>query len=512
MNIKRCSSPDSRSTALTLSCVCSVVVCAVLPIGCSPSNPEPTQASKTPVERSQAIGQRDNERVNERTGMSGSTSAPEHRSDPPSAIIETSPIDPRQETQLASQALNDEEFESAYRHARNAYRASPDDPAVMFVMARVLGQRQRFPEAIRMLDRVAKQDPNATLPALGQSAQWLIQDGQWEKAESRLKKILEFVPAAAMVERELAKLYLRQGRRDEAARYIKTLTQQGEISAIYLRTLIQVAIELGDESSGQAEESIGRLGVAKSLAGKPSSEKPTSGKQTRKQAGYRAALEVLDGPVLHRLELPVHEAAFRGRLLAYIDDRSALNEWGEDWNETFVDSPVASQLPDAWFALGHWHAHHGRIDLAIESFCYVVLRDPTDAEAYANLAELTEGAEPGRSADLSGRSEAIKRTRMLAKSVTAGGSQQVDLPSIEALAKQLRELRRVDEALAWEGLKIAFDSSLTASQREAAMGSINRERVDYVNSLAGKTPAVDMSFVLCGLDPPRENRVAKEAN
>ena len=46
-------------------------------------------------------------------------------------------------------------------------------------MALLLADRHRYPEAIRMLDELAKTNAEIRLPAMGQTADWLIKSGDW---------------------------------------------------------------------------------------------------------------------------------------------------------------------------------------------------------------------------------------------------------------------------------------------------------------------------------------------
>ncbi|MEM0925177.1 MAG: tetratricopeptide repeat protein, partial [Planctomycetota bacterium] len=68
-------------------------------------------------------------------------------------------------------ALQSGDADRAYELSRSALHQAPDDPQTRFTYGLVLGSRQRFPEAIRMLDAVAEVMPQAKLPALGQTAE-----------------------------------------------------------------------------------------------------------------------------------------------------------------------------------------------------------------------------------------------------------------------------------------------------------------------------------------------------
>ncbi len=159
----------------------------------------------------------------------GSSTATDTTSQPPP---EPTPLDAAQLHFAGMKALQEGQVDEAYDYARQAMRTNSEDPPIVFLMATVLAERHRFPEAIEMLEEVAATVPEARLPAMGQTADWLVRFGQWEKAESRYGEILEQMPDAAMVHRELARLKLRQGRRIEASEHLNRLCHLGDVTGL----------------------------------------------------------------------------------------------------------------------------------------------------------------------------------------------------------------------------------------------------------------------------------------
>ena len=96
----------------------------------------------------------------------------------------------------------------AYDLARQAMRLVPDDPQIKFAYGMVLGNRKRYPEAIKLLDEVAEASPDARLPAMGQTAEWMVRYGKWDEAERRFGEVLASVPEFPLVRRNLAMLLL----------------------------------------------------------------------------------------------------------------------------------------------------------------------------------------------------------------------------------------------------------------------------------------------------------------
>ena len=95
------------------------------------------------------------------------------------------PSDPVVLRDLAIESLDSGELDIAFDLARRAKRADPENPETIFLHARVLAARNRFAEAIQILDDLAEDVPDARLPVLGQTAEWLVIQGDWGEAESR---------------------------------------------------------------------------------------------------------------------------------------------------------------------------------------------------------------------------------------------------------------------------------------------------------------------------------------
>ena len=74
-------------------------------------------------------------------------------------------------------ALHNGASDEAYDFARRAMRLDDEDPQVIFLMPMVLAERQRFAEAIKMLDDVAATTPQARLPEMGQKH--IVSTGNW---------------------------------------------------------------------------------------------------------------------------------------------------------------------------------------------------------------------------------------------------------------------------------------------------------------------------------------------
>ncbi|WP_372717726.1 tetratricopeptide repeat protein [Novipirellula sp.] len=377
----------------------------------------------------------------------------------------------------ATQALETGHVEAAGNSIRKAFAMAPDNPQVVFMMALVLGEEHRYPEAIMMLDELAEAVPETQLPALGQTAEWLVQSGDWEAAETRYRAVLDVVPDAAMAHRQLAQLLMRQGRRLEASLHLKALCEQGNVEEIELRSLLSLSAPFAADASREQLDPIGSLGRARAAAGKEQWDLVI------------AELKSTASPT------PA-ESALLGRAYAEQKDFASLKQWNE--SNTVADNVNA----DAWFARGVSAAHEQEDRRAVKCFCEAVLRDSTDADAYFQLAaslnrlEATvEDVRTEQAEMVLQRAKSLARTREIGQQLAQ--SDQRDLRELAELAKRLGDLERPLESLSWQAVRIAYGrSSIAEDVLQLQLVEINRQRMELVNN--PQPPS--RSFVLCGID------------
>ncbi|PAY17892.1 hypothetical protein CKO51_19590 [Rhodopirellula sp. SM50] len=369
---------------------------------------------------------------------------------------------------LATEALRSGDIDAAYQHARVAMSQTPEDPQVIFLMARVLGLRHRFPEAVRMLDRLAVAHPETRLPTLGQTSEWLVLHGDYAGAESRLRRILDDAPDAMMAHRALANLLLGLGRRLEAADHLRTLCRQGDIQESELLSLFHVSIPIAG------------TGVTEPLN------------------DLAASLDLIAANQLQEarrllLESSLHDAdhnALLGRVLVLLHDTKGLEEWIPNPNPDRSDSHT-------WFAMGAQHAWSGDHASATRCFCEAVLQDPTDGQAYELLSRsLSELGQQESSHAAAERAELIEQTQVIAAGLKPSADQR--LAQIDELVQILEQLGRRDEALAWQSVQVLYGQSvLTKQQAIERMRQINQRRLELRQS-GGFGPGDP--FVVCGVE------------
>ncbi len=375
----------------------------------------------------------------------------------------------REETQ---QALQAGDVNAAGTAIRAAVVLAPDDPQLAFLMAIVLGAEHRFHEAVRKLDLLATAVPETRLPALGQTAEWLATQGEWQEAERRYRAVLDEVPDAAMAHRQLSQLMVRQGRRLDAAKHLQVLCRLGNIEEVELRSLLSLVAPFSPDAAREELQPIGSLGRARMAIAQDQWE--------------QAAKELLaeDSP------RPA-EAALLGRVYAEQENFEALTQW------VVERSKAKPETADHWYALGVDAAHRADHREAVQFFCQAVLLDATDEQVFRRLAEsLHELSADGEAEQAAQRAQSLARTRALGNEMA--GSNQRDLQKLAELSQLLHQLHRPLEAISWQAVRVAYaGSKLSPQEQQAKLAEINQQRM----RASGETqPFASKEFILCGVD------------
>ncbi len=369
-------------------------------------------------------------------------------SDP--SLIHSPSLDPAMLHSEALLALQAGDEDAAFDLGRQAMRLAKDDPQVVFLMAMILGKRNRFPEAIEMVDELTETNPSLRLPAMGQTAEWMVRYGQWSEAEKRYRAILDEVPDAVLVHRNLALLMLRQGRRMEAAQHLGFLCAAGDVKEEELRSLLMFVHPFaGDAIKGEFDP-IGSLGKARNEIG-----------QADLQAA-RERLEALDS-------IGSEESALLGRIYINLKDFKAV----EKWIATRPDSD--ERHADAWLAKGAYAARQGDHAGAIRCFAEAVLRDQTDHQAYSLMSQsLNQLNAPQEAAEALHRADLIKQTQSLGAKMAS--TEIREDKEMRELIDLLDQLHRPLEALAWRGVQLAYAQTMASVSDAEAQQALKRNR------------------------------------
>ncbi len=267
---------------------------------------------------------------------------------------------------------------------------------------------------------------------------------------------------ARVVDRELARLLNRQGRRLEAATHLRELCRFGDVEESELRSLLIAAHPLQGEDVNDAElDPIGPLGQAR---------------YEISQGNWDAALEALNRSATKQ---PA-EQALRGRILSHQEDFTSLGKWADDAND------AESESADYWVAMGVHKAHQGQHPAAVNCFGQAVLRDQTDSQAYLLMSQSLEKLGASSEAEkTSARAMLIQQTQTLGNELAE--HRVGDIEKIATLVTLLDELQRPMESLAWHAVQISLwtiqlgiigsgDNAGTAGNQSQSFAAVGGER------------------------------------
>ena len=380
----------------------------------------------------------------------------------------------------ALQALGDGQDDLAFQIVRKAIRMEPGNPQVVFLFAMVLGDRHRYAEAIQILQELAEREPVTRLPALGQTAEWLVESGRYDEAEQQYRTILKEVPDALMVHHRLGQLLLQSGRRTESAMHFDYLSQFGELDQEELRSLLIRSQAFPDDDQYTRFAPLTKLALCRQ--------------------------ELASGKIDHVVDLLSEEDDQHsdGEIALLARLRSVS---GQAVQESIQQLGSVEANADAWFARGSVALDQQNYPLAVGCFCRALLIDQTDADAYRRLSQALEKNGDTRTSRIAAaRAELVEQTRALGADLV--GKKGRDRELIAQLVSLLIQLQRPLEALGWQSVDLVYAveaAAMSETQAQTNFEAIGRQRAQLVDS--GKH-AIDPAFVLCGLgadalDPTR---------
>lgn len=369
---------------------------------------------------------------------------------------------------IASDALDAGHRELAFETIRRAYQTAPHDPQVCFVMARLLGDRNRFAEAIHLLDQLAVRHPDLQLPVLGQTADWMVKSGSWMEAKSRYTTILDQIPEAILAHRKLAELARRQGRNADAAEHLFNLCRLGAAEPNELQSLLARNCRLPDETL----KPIGPIGTAQAEIDR---------------GEWEAAKRRLEPTATKDPDA----SAKLGRIYATTEDFSALKKWSVNGQ--------SNQHGDAWFAKGVMAAHQDDQITAIKCFAETITLDPTDHLAYSLISKALEKIGQEKMAETTAsRAELIKQTQKLGQQISDSNT-HADT-EVQKLAELLDQLHRPIEALQWRQIRLVQLQSTDELPDSEALRRISELEDQRSRHSHNKDERPTRTFLLCDID------------
>ena len=387
--------------------------------------------------------------------------------------------------EAALQALGSGQEDLAFECARQAMRLEPDNPQVVFLLAMVLGDRHRYAEAIQMLQELSVREPTTLLPALGQTAEWMVESGRYDEAELQFRTILQEVPDALMVHHRLGQLLLQTGRRTEAALHFDFLSQFGELDHEELRSLLIRSQAFPGDDGVTRFDPLNNLAMCR--------QELADGKSDQV---VKAIVDAGD----------TNSAAEQALLIRLLAEQGKFG----DARELLDEIEMAQAGADGWYAKGCLALNDAEPKVAVACFCQTLLLDQTDLDAYRMLSRALELAdEPEIAKAVTARAVLVGETRRLGAKIV--GDQAKNLELIQQLAQSLMKLNRPMEALGWQTIALVHAveaSAITDVQAQATFEAIGRQREQLVKSGQHR---INPEFVLCGLGAEVLDPIAKKS-
>ena len=350
--------------------------------------------------------------------------------------------------------------------------ADPEDAEALFRLANAYQATNRLEMAVKFLESISEEDPQAGLPALGQAADWYLQLEQYDKAERNYLKVLQRVPTFVPAIRQLAQLYNRQGRRHEAVAQIQALCRIGDVRQDELHALLMVGSAIYDDASQPGARQ-------RYLPIGPSAKARILYTETK----YREAMEVLKEQA-SQPETPPSIKAFYGLLAIESQNQDEFERWFAKTDET------SQQYAEYWAAIGAHLVNQAKFEPAVRVLCEALVRDPTDTGSLRRLNQSLRAL--GREDDAERCLDQYTAQRDVVLAVNSIGQQANPNASVfTTMADGLEKLGRDLEAVTWRLVQAHY-----ATDGQSAIEQLSQQR----SRLAQSADAFgDELTKLCGL-------------
>ena len=351
--------------------------------------------------------------------------------------------------------------------------SDPEDAEVLFRLANAQASLGDLPTAVELLGAIPEDHPQAGLAALGQAADWSMQLQRFDAAEQLYRKVLGRATEAAVVHRQLAFLYNRQGRRHEAFAHLQQLCRLGNVQQDELHAMMVLGHAIFDDPNSTLPRKKAYFPIG------PAAE----ARMLYTASRYQDALAVLD-PAVRAGEVPPSILAFYGLLAIESQDEQRFQWW-----LARADASV-QQYAEYWAAIGTYLLNQRKFSQAIRAFAESLNRDPTDIASMRRINQSLTALGELEAAEKWIDRYVVQREVTLASNAI-GESATPSVESYRTVAEGLDKLNRPLEAMTWR----LFE----AFQRKAG-----REEVEILNQqrmkLAGSEQAFpDESQRMCGI-------------
>lgn len=435
-------------------CLCGCIVC--LFTGCDSESKPNSDA--------------DGQSVSAQGGITGEVSGRDE-SDP--GKVKEAEFDREIALQTADRLLRAGQTQQGIAELQRILVSDPTDAEVLFRMANAQASLGELAIAVELLEAIPEDHPQAGLAALGQAADWSMQLQRFENAERLYGQVLARAPEAAVVHRQLAFLYNRQGRRHEAFIHLKELCRLGNVQQDELHAMMVLGHAIFDDPNTTVPRKKAYYPIG------PAAE----ARMLYTASRYQKALAVLD-PTVRAGEVRPSILAFYGLLAVESQDEQRFQWWLAN-----ADASV-QEYAEYWAAIGTHLLNQRRFSEAIRAFAESLNRDPTDIASMRRINQSLTAMGQQQAADKWIDRYVVQREVTLASNAI-GESSSASLQSYRTVAEGLDKLNRPLEAMTWR----LFE----AFQRKAS-----QEEVESLNEQRMKLAASDQAFPdeaerMCGI-------------
>lgn len=382
----------------------------------------------------------------------------------------TSSKSPQERLRLAQQYFANDNAVNAQALLRPLLISQPADPQVLLLAAKCANATGQRSDAYQLLESIDDTNTQVLADALWLSAHWLAEEDQYDAAQQKLYRLLDLQLYTNRVHRRLAQWLNFQGLRHQAAKHLRELAKNGDISEIELFAMNTYSDPFIDESQSRQHVRVGFSAAALANAKVQRLE--------GKLESSRALVEQL--ATAFPRSTPI--AAFRGRIYAELQNDEKLREW------IAALPPGMDREPEYWSALGNWMQRTGKHREAVRCFAEAVLRDETDRFSYLALARSLTVLDNQRLAELAmQRYMLLEEAAAIARKIGRAPGTYQDLMQ---MAKILDQLNRPWEAMGWR--------SIARSATEAEGSPSKASQLDGQSLVA--TTVAKNRFLTLGMD------------
>ena len=373
--------------------------------------------------------------------------------------------------EVTLRALEAGEDDLAFSMIRKAIAREPENAELIYLHAMILAERNRFREAIVILDELSSKLPQSRIAFLGQTARWSGEAGSYEDAERRFEEILSVIPDDVQVHHFFGQLLLQLGRRHEANQHFRFLAAVGGINQDELRAMLLVRNAFAGDEENSRLMPLDNLARARQSLGNGEPDQA------------RVLLEEAN---------TVSSKSLKGRLL------TLEGKW-KDAEELIGSLREGNLNPDWCYARACLEEQNDRPKEALQYVVKAILLDPTDAESYDKLSVLCKSVNlHDVSEEAKQRAITLRRTVELGQGLV--GEDPGNREPLAELIDLLKELQRPLEVFAWRSIDLVYavqEGAISDSEAQQRFEAIGQERQLLLNN---GIPQPSRAFLLCGYE------------